>query len=88
MAFHLGAGETAHAVDDHAVLPRLQAAAQAVQLRYGGGDAVRLLDAQFGGVADDGVALGEAGGHGQHRQLVDHDGNDLAAQVDALEVGR
>jgi hypothetical protein len=40
-----------------------------------GGDAVGFLDAEFGGVADDGAAFGERGGHGDDRDFIDQIGH-------------
>jgi hypothetical protein len=56
------------------------------QLADGGGDAVGLLDAQFVGVAHDGAPARLRCRHGQHRQLVDHRHDLLAAKGGAAQL--
>src|SRR5204863_6424151 len=52
-----------------------------------GGDAVRLLDAQLGGLGDHGFARGVGGERGEQRQLVDGAHRQLAADARAVEPG-
>ena len=62
--------QPAAALDDEAVGRGLDVRAETAQAVDDGGDAVGLLDAQLGGPADDGLALGEAAEQRDERQLV------------------
>ncbi len=75
------------ALDDHAILGSCDAGPEFFQLRYHGGDAIGLFDAQLAGIADDCLPLGQRRRHADHRELVDGARHKLAADLDALEGG-
>ena len=72
---------------DHPVLGRLDPAAERVQGVGHRRDPVGLLAAQLGGVADRRRPLGEAGGEGDQRQLVDRQRHLGAADLGAAQLG-
>ena len=81
----LGALERLPAVDRHAVLELLHIGSHFTQVLDGGGDAVGFLHAQFAGVADVGVALGQRGGDGDDGDLIDEVGDFLGQQGGAFQ---
>ena len=67
---HRAAGESGYTVDRERVGPFFRPAAQGIQRRRGGGEAVAFLHAQAGGVHKAGGALPDGGHHRQRRQQV------------------
>ncbi len=72
-------------MDRHAVLELLHLGPHFPEVLDGGGDAVRFLHAEFAGVADVRVTLGQRGGDGDYRDLVDQVRDFLGQQGRALE---
>jgi hypothetical protein len=73
-------------VDGHAVVVFGDGDAEGAQVGGHGGDAVGFLDAQFVGVADFGVALGQRAGHGDDGQFVDDVGDFRAGNFRAAQL--
>ena len=74
--------DAAAAAHGQAVGVLLDLDAERAQHRRRRGDAIRLLDAQLGGVADARLALGVRGDGGEQRQLVDGAHRQLAGDAD------
>ena len=85
MRVDLGALERLPAVDRHAVLELLHIGSHFTQVLDGGGDAVGFLHAQFAGVADVGVALGQRSGDSDDGDLIDEVGDFLGQQGGAFQ---
>ena len=79
-------GQAARSVNHHPVLPRLDVGSQAGKLGDSGFDAVRLFNAQLGGIANDRGATGEAGGNRQYGYLVQDSGDYVPAQLDTGQL--
>src|SRR5437899_2477272 len=77
----------ARAADDETVGAGRERDTEEPQLLEGR-DAIALLDAQLGGAADDRLALGQRGGHGEEGQLVDRARHLGGRDRGAVESGR
>ena len=79
-----GTVEFGTADDFHAVVEFGDGDAHESEVGGDGGDAVGFFDAEFGGVFDEGFALGEGGGDGEDGEFVDDVGDFRSADGGAL----